>query len=893
MADKTPALSFNKVTNHQSYRQRMTRPFVRSSVPVPLGFTTPRGAASNRLEAMSSVSVAISLSHEVRSILLRSLANSPIFYALGVTQAAALISHMTFYEISSGETIYEQGIPPTHFYILTDGKAVERSNDKVTRELSAGCSFGEASLISGNPRCHSIVTLQSCSFFSLDAEHFNLFLKQAQISNYEMLRNFNYDLKQLENMPDQLKDALSKFAVVMNYSAGASIIIEGESGNMLYFIIEGSAVVTVNDQEIRRLYAGDCFGEQALLYDGKRTASVSAITEMRLEAVPKQVLYRLFGTNLDDFVYTNTARIALDRSSALRSLSNSEKERLLESMRVTTYGYDEIVLPQGSEISNTLVIVLNGALCTRRGLDLRESQHFATLYDCVGAEEVMAGYSDAVFEADIVADSDEVAIGEISKSELHACLGTAETILKTVSTRQFKGIQILEELPREKQMAVAKAIEVREYQDGDLICQQNDPGDYFFILKSGRASIVKNGTLIRTITKSDYFGEKALLMGKARTASIYADGKCVVWAMNLNDFNRIFDERAKVAMQSRIERADVRMILTDLFPVLRLGKGTFGSVLLVSSKANSDIFALKAIERRKVTSEQFCKCVLMERNVLMQINHKFVMKLIKTFKDYRYLYFLMEYIKGAMLFDVLHEHGRFTIDEATFYAAIVVEALEYLHERDIMHRDLKPENIMVTENGYLKLIDFGSAKVIHGRTYTRVGTPCYMAPEMILGKGYETSADLWSLGIMLYEFVCGRVPFGEEEEDPYIVSKLVVEEELVFPEFFRDNSDCKTLITMLLQKNPAARISLPDVRRHKLFRNLDWSALVAETLKPPHIPPQPKNLDRLILAAKRKNISLHVALEVRFTQDDSSGDEDEETVSEGKRPPPLNWDEAF
>ena len=860
MSIPTLTLAFQKT----SYRQRFTKPFVRSTAPLPVGLLTPREPGSSRLEAIGSVSVAISLNFETRTLLLRALMNNSVFYALGEEQATALLSHMSFYEISAEKSIYDQGIPPTHFYILMEGRVVERSDGKVTREYTAGSSFGELCLISGNPRSHTVTSLQSSSFFALDSEHFHSYLKQTQASNYEVLRNFNYTLKQLERTPAHFIDALSKHAVVLKYAAGTNVVVEGERGSVLYFVMQGDAVVTVNDKEIRRLYPGDCFGEQALLYNGVRTATVSAITEMKLEAVPKQVLYRLFGTSLDDFIYGNTARIALDRSPILKSLSNSEKERLLESMRISSYSYDEIVISQGTEISNSLLIVLNGSLCTRQRLNMRESKPFAELYSCIGADEVMTGYLDSIYETDIVADSDEVAIGEISKSEFHACLGTSDTILKTISARQFKGIQILEELPREKQLAVAKAIEVREYKDGDVICQQNDPGDFFFVLKSGRAVAVRDGVVIRTITKSDYFGEKALLMSKSRTASIYAEGKCVVWALNRESFNRIFDERAKAAMQSRIERSDVRMLLSDIFPVMRLGRGQFGCVILVASKMNSDIYALKAIDRKKIATAEHSKYVLMERSVLMQINHKFVMKLIKTFKDYRYLYFLLEYIKGAMLFDVLHESGRFTIDEATFYLATMVQFLEYLHERDIVHRDLKPENIMVTETGYLKLIDFGTAKVIHGRTYTRVGTAWYMAPEVIQNKGYGATADVWSVGAMLYEFVCGRVPFGEEEEDPYIVLKNVVDDELVFPEFFREESDCKTLIIKLLQKDPAARISLHDIKRDKLFRNFDWNALMACTLKPPRIPPEPKNMERLIQTAKRKNINLHTALEVSY-----------------------------
>lgn len=104
-----------------------------------------------------------------------------------------------------------------------------------------------------------------------------------------------------------------------------------------------------------------------------------------------------------------------------------------------------------------------------------------------------------------------------------------------------------------------------------------------------------------------------------------------------------------------------------------------------------------------------------------------------------------------------------------------------MHERDIIYRDLKPENVMLDEEGYIRLIDFGTAKVVSGRTYTMVGTPHYMAPEVITGKGYTMAADFWSLGVMIYEFLCGVVPFGEEVDEPIEIYEKVLKTRLIYP----------------------------------------------------------------------------------------------------------------
>jgi len=98
------------------------------------------------------------------------------------------------------------------------------------------------------------------------------------------------------------------------------------------------------------------------------------------------------------------------------------------------------------------------------------------------------------------------------------------------------------------------------------------------------------------------------------------------------------------------------------------------------------------------------------------------------------------------------------------------------------------------------LIDFGTAKIVRGRTYTVVGTPHYMAPEVIVGKGYNSPVDFWSLGIITYEFICGGVPFGEEEEDPYEIYEKVLEHKLRYPSFVGKNFSAKVIIEQLLSR---------------------------------------------------------------------------------------------
>jgi cGMP-dependent protein kinase len=148
----------------------------------------------------------------------------------------------------------------------------------------------------------------------------------------------------------------------------------------------------------------------------------------------------------------------------------------------------------------------------------------------------------------------------------------------------------------------------------------------------------------------------------------------------------------------------------------------------------------------------------------------------------------------------------------------MLEMIGYLHDRNIIYRDLKPENIMIDHEGYPKLIDFGTAKSIDGRTYTMIGTPHYMAPEIILGKGYTYAVDYWSIGVILFELICGTLPFGNSSKDAYEIYEYILEGRYIFPHFIHKGFPSQKIIDTLLDKNPPLRLR----SQHGDIRNADW-----------------------------------------------------------------------
>jgi len=274
-----------------------------------------------------------------------------------------------------------------------------------------------------------------------------------------------------------------------------------------------------------------------------------------------------------------------------------------------------------------------------------------------------------------------------------------------------------------------------------------------------------------------------------------------------------------------------------------VGEGGFGVVTMVKHRVTGAEYALKCVKRSHVLSEQHQVALCNERDILSSVDHPFIVRLVRTFKDEACVYFLTELICGGELLDALDKIGILGKSQAQFYAGSMLMALQFLHERRIVYRDLKPENILLDMSGYIKLIDFGLAKkVVDGRTYTLVGTPQFMAPEQIrsqiyVGKGYTTDVDYWSLGVCLYEFVCGDLPFGRGCDDQYEIFTSILRDKVVLPPHVKDE-ETQLMVRGLLVKRPEKRLGggfdgATDTKKHPFFAGYDWDGLMARQIPAP------------------------------------------------------------
>jgi len=317
---------------------------------------------------------------------------------------------------------------------------------------------------------------------------------------------------------------------------------------------------------------------------------------------------------------------------------------------------------------------------------------------------------------------------------------------------------------------------------------------------------------------------------------------------------------AQETLKYRKSRA--KQTIHDYESIKIIGRGAFGEVHVCRNKITDEIVAVKKIKKEVLDNKNQVIHIKNEQLFMSKVKSPWIVELKASFQDYDYLYLVMEYLQGGDLMNILIKKDILTEEEARFYVAEIVLAIESIHKLDCIHRDIKPDNVLIDKSGHIKLTDFGLSKIsdkifqnnfeknlnlnnnktkdngkpTHNKNYSCVGTAYYVAPEVLNKRGYGPEVDWWSLGVIFFEMLVGYVPFCSKETNEACYKVLNWKKYLKIPDSARMSREAEDLIFKLIN-SPKKRLGAngaEEIKSHPFFYGFNWDNIL--NIKPPFIP---------------------------------------------------------
>lgn len=299
-----------------------------------------------------------------------------------------------------------------------------------------------------------------------------------------------------------------------------------------------------------------------------------------------------------------------------------------------------------------------------------------------------------------------------------------------------------------------------------------------------------------------------------------------------------------------------------------IGKGGFGKVWKVQMKSTKVLYAMKEMRKDRVIVKKSVGSVMNERKLLTVLKHPFIVNMHFAFQDRENLYLGMDLLTGGDLRYHISLAKRFSEEQARFFIAAILVALEYIHANNIIHRDLKPENMVMDANGYIRITDFGIARAVRSdNSADTSGTPGYMSPEVICRSNHTLVSDFFAVGVMVHELMIGRRPYlgktRKEVRDAILARQVVIHSNEVPEGWSLQSAD---FCNRLLQRKPSSRLGsegMQEVKGHDWFRGFDWGRLEAKTLPSPYIPSAGENFDTRLARQEWKDDEQAMAIALK------------------------------
>ena len=771
-----------------------------------------------------------------------------------------VLSEIIYITAFQGMRIYDMNDLSNYFFIINKGSVSvnkrdtnKNKYDKINPENSENNnnnnnkkifhsweSFGEISFYNGKKRNEEIIANENVELYAIDSESFRELIKR----NNEIILKEKYNFLNNISIFESL-DKISKYNVAQKmkkkeFPPNHKIIKKGEVGDTLYILKEGIVSCRIGVKEIRKLSNNECFGLNAILVEVKRGADIIALQKCICYELSKNDLKEALSEDYIDVILFCFFTYCINNNTYMKQIIiDSLIHSIFRCFSIKQYSKKEHICnskssDESKKNKKRLIIVISGSIYENGNIVAEKGK--------ILGEEIFQDYNNKNISDEMIAYPDcislEASIDDLAKvMKIDLNKEKPYNILRYIN--KLKKSYLFKNLSENTLEAIAKNMKKEKFNKGDKIIEEGTYGNTFYLISKGKVSISKEGKHLRILDQGECLGEKSLLSDDSlRTATATAEEKVICYVIYKKEFDMILsDSNTREYLLKKLALQNTDIQLNDLYYIKFLGKGKFGSVSLVHNKQN--IYAIKAISIKMVEKEKMLwKYFVNERNIMLSLDHPFIVKMVKSLRNTKYCFILMEFVNELNLDDHLSQkRTKRNLYETQFYIGSILLMLDYLQKKYIAHRDIKPSNIMIDVNGYLKMIDFGTAKILKDYTSTIIGTPHYIAPEILQGKGYSLSCDFWSLGICMFEIFYGIYPFGNNANEVIDIYKEVLKKNLVFPSENNKYATVNSFIRVLLSKKVNERLcNVSKLKQKPFFEGFEFNKLNDFQLEPPYKP---------------------------------------------------------
>jgi len=693
-------------------------------------------------------------------------------------------------------------------------------NINESKIFKAGDSFGELSLLQRNKRSGIVKCIEDAELFCIYGSIFREIISKLN----KIYLNERFYLISHISMFNGLSSVelhnIARGMIKCEFSKGHTIFTEGEKGESLFIIKNGTVLCLKNSKEIRKLYANDYFGQNSILFETKRSLTVISQTDTECFQISRNELLEILGDNYKNVLLMGITRESFKNSKYMKYFLIDEFfAKLFPLFMICSYKKSNVVIPSEHYEKRKIIVLVEGTL-----INSVNGEKICTRGEVFGDGLVA---SNDKLRYDIIAMNDCITFEAYWKeiiSVLSLNLDQTEIFALLERLTQMKSNSLFQNISNKRLFDICANMNKEYNKPGDIIIKDGGEKSSLFLLVSGKVHVFKNKRFLREIQEGGCFGEVSLLLNEHPTADVISETDVTIYRLSKEDFLKYIDENIYKFLVYKIGLQDNLIELDDLYFIKELGKGKFGTVSLVHNGKN--VYAIKAVSRSAADKQKLLiKYFIKEKQILLSIDHPFIVKLVKTLKNDDFIFYLMENINGTVMRKILE--GKPVAKcrnkyETQFYCASILLALNYLNTKRIIHRDLKPDNIMIDEKGYIKIIDFGTAVVINDFTSTITGTPHYIAPEILIGKGYSFSIDYWSVGIIAFEITFNYFPFGHKMRDPMDIYRDVINKNLTFPSDFQDETSINFMKGLLKKKVLERTCKFDLLKNNPFFDGFNW-----------------------------------------------------------------------